>query len=161
MVNTKLTKAKPGHRCSLCGKRYPTEDEWKEHTIRCARDLREELAFECDYATKRERDLKRHTENQHKSNRRERTDGSEVDDLGRDPGDLHDLIGLDSPSRKPAAAEGKKKREKADDFPVFDPPRKVSRTTQGNAPGSSKTPSKSPTGDHRKQTCADKDKRLT
>ena len=71
---------------------------------------------------------------------------------------LYDLIGLGSPSRKPAAAEGKKKREKADDFPVFDPPRKVSRTTQGNAPGSSKTPSKSPTGDPRKQICADKDK---
>jgi hypothetical protein len=47
---------------SNCGKRLPTKDLWNEHTIKCARKLRERLAFECaecDYATKRERDLER------------------------------------------------------------------------------------------------------
>jgi hypothetical protein len=77
-----------------------------------------------------------------------------VDDLGRDPGDLYDLIGLGSPSWKPAAAEEKKK--KADDFPVFEPPPKVIRTTQGDVLSSSKTQSKSPEGDRRKLTSADK-----
>lgn len=65
IVNTKFPPAKLGHRCNLCGKRYPTENLWKEHTLSCSKEKRGELNYkcpECDYATKRERDLKRHSE---------------------------------------------------------------------------------------------------
>ncbi|XP_056019222.1 uncharacterized protein LOC130054228 [Ostrea edulis] len=160
MVNTKFTKAKPGHRCSLCGKRFPTEDKWSHHTIQCARELREELAFECqecDYATKRERDLKRHAESQHRTDnlQKEKTGRNELDDLGKDPGDLHHLIGLKNTSQKPAAA-GEKKRS-ADDSPVFAPPRKIFRVTQGDAPDKTKIQSKSAEGHRKKSTSADKE----
>jgi hypothetical protein len=91
---------------------------------------------------------------------REKTDRGEIDNKGKNPGDHHKFIGLGNPSRKPAAAAEEKKK-KADDFPVFEPPRKVSRTTQGDAPGSSKTQSKSPAGDRRKLTSTDKKAKKT
>lgn len=101
MVNTKVTPAKPGHRCSLCGKRYPTEDEWKEHTLSCAKERRDELTYECpdcDYATKREMDLKRHSKT-HNAAKKKR---NEPNDLRKDPGDLFDLIGLKEPTTRPS-----------------------------------------------------------
>jgi hypothetical protein len=57
MVNTKLTKVKPGHRRSFCGKQFQTNDVWNEHAVQCLRELREKLRFKCakcDYAAKRD-----------------------------------------------------------------------------------------------------------
>lgn len=85
MINTKITQAKPGHRCNLCGKRYPTEDEWKEHTLSCAREMRDKLNYECldcDYATIREEDLKRNWETHNSTKEKPK----ESNDLGKDPG---------------------------------------------------------------------------
>lgn len=127
MVNTKVTPAKPGHRCSLCGKRYPTENEWKEHTLSCARERRDELNYECpecDYATRRERDLKRHSETH--TSAKEKPE--ESTDLGKDPGDLFELIGLKEPSTK-ASVPKKKKAE----VPEFAPPKKVFRISAASS----------------------------
>jgi hypothetical protein len=159
MVNIKLTKIKPGHRCSLCGKRFPTMDEWNEHTIQCAREFREKLTFEyaeCDYVTKRKQDIKRHAETHYRADNREKA-WSEVDDVGKDPGDLHELIGLVNPSRKSLGAG--KKEKKANDPSVFEPfSRKICRITQGDSPNTSKSQSKSEAGDRRKLASTDKEK---
>jgi hypothetical protein len=137
--------------------------EWDEHTVQYARELREKLIFKCvkcDYATKRVRNLKRHPETRHRADSKEKTARpGEINNKRKDPGDHHKFNGLGSPSRNPAAAEEKKK--KVDNFPVFEPPRKVSRTTQGDAPGSSKTQSKSPAVDCGKLTSADKKAKKT
>jgi hypothetical protein len=60
VISTKLTKVKPGHRSSFCGKQFQTKGERDEHTVQYARELREKLRFKCtkcDYAAKRKRDL--------------------------------------------------------------------------------------------------------
>lgn len=71
---------------------------------------------ECDYATRRERDLKRHSETH--TSAKEKPE--ESTDLGKDPGDLFELIGLKEPSTK-ASVPKKKKAE----VPEVASPKKV------------------------------------
>lgn len=130
MVNTKVTTAKPGHRCILCGKRYPTEDEWKEHTLACAKEKKDELTYECpdcDYATRRERDLKRHSETHNVA--KDKPD--EPNDLRNNHGDFLDLIGLKEPSTRPSTPKKKK-----DYSPQFSSPKKVFRMDSSSATSS-------------------------
>jgi hypothetical protein len=157
MVNSKLTKVKPGHRRSFCGKQFQTNDVWNEHTVQCLRKRRDKLKFECvkcDYAAKRERDLKRHAETRHRADSREKTDQGEIDNKGKDPRNPHEFIGLVNLSRKPMVAGEKEKS--ADDFSAFEPPRKVGRIKQGDAPETSKTKSKLTADSRRKLSSADK-----
>jgi uncharacterized C2H2 Zn-finger protein len=140
MVNPKLTKVKPGHRRSFCGKQFQTNDVWNEHTVQCLRKRTEKLKFECaecDYVAKRERDLKRHVQTRHKADSREKTEVGEMDNKGKDPRNHHELIGLIYLSRKPMVAGEKEKS--ADDFSAVEPSRKVSRFKQGDAPETSKS----------------------
>jgi uncharacterized C2H2 Zn-finger protein len=123
------------------------------------RENREKLTFkcsECDYVFKRERDLKRHTETRHKADSRDKTDLGEMDNKGKGPGNLHELIGMVRISKKPVAAG--EKENSVDYSTVLELPRKVCRTVQGDAPGSSKMQLKSPAGDYRKLISVDNGK---
>jgi hypothetical protein len=151
LISTKLIKVKPGHKSTFCGNRFQTKDEWNAHTVQCARNRREKLTFECaecDYAAKRERDLKRHVETRHRADSREKID------KGKDPGNPHEFIGLVNLSRKLMVAGEKEKS--ADDFSAFEPPWKVGRVKQQNAPDMSKTKSKLTADSRRKSSSADK-----
>jgi uncharacterized C2H2 Zn-finger protein len=123
------------------------------------REHREKLTFkcsECDYVFKRERDLKRHAETRHRADSRDKTDLGEMDNKGKGPGNLHELIGMVRISKKAVAAG---ERENSVDYStVFELPRKVCRTAQGDAPGSSKMQLKSPAGDCRKLISVDNGK---
>jgi hypothetical protein len=108
----------------------------------------------CDYAAKRERDLKRHTEIHHKVDGREKTELGEMDNNGKAPRNPHKFTRLVNLSRKLMVAGEKEKS--ADDFSVFEPQQKVGRTKQGNAPETSKTKSKLTADSRRKSSSADK-----
>jgi hypothetical protein len=151
MVNTKLTKVKPGHRRSFCGKQFQTKDMRNEYTVQCVRELEEKLRFKCakcDYSAKRDRDVKRHSETHHRANSREKIDN------GKDLRNPHEFIGLVNLSWKPMVAGEKEKS--ADDFSAFEPPRKVGRIKKGDAPETSKTKSKLTADSRRKSSSADK-----
>jgi hypothetical protein len=157
MVNTKLTIVKPGHRCRFCGKQFQIKAEWNEHTVQSARERIKKLTFECaecDYMAKRERYLKRHTEIHHKADSREKTELGEMAKKGKDPRNPHMFIGLINLFRKPIVAGEKEKS--ADDFSAFEPPWKIGRIKQGDAPETSKSKSKLKAGSRRKLPSEDK-----
>jgi hypothetical protein len=109
---------------------------------------------ECDYAAKRERDLKRHVETRHRADTKEKTDLDEIANTGKDPRNLHEFIGLVRVPRKPVVVGEKEKS--VDDFSAFEPPQKVGRVKQRNAPETLKTKSKLTAGSRRKLSSADK-----
>jgi hypothetical protein len=121
------------------------------------RERAEKLRFKCakcDYAAKRERDLNRHAETRHRADSREKTELGEMDNKGKDPRNLHEFIGLVNLSRKPMV-DGEKQNS-ADDFSAIEPPRKVGRIKQGNAPDTSKSKSKLKARSRRKLSSANK-----
>ena len=54
--------------CPMCVKKFPSVDDLKNHILECGLNKAKELIHKCpscNYATKRERDLKRHLETKH------------------------------------------------------------------------------------------------
>ncbi|CAC5365286.1 unnamed protein product [Mytilus coruscus] len=73
MVNTKTTPAKSSHetyRCSVCGDKFPTSKEWRDHIVKCCEEKRVSTSFvckepACTYVAPLERDLRRHHKRKH------------------------------------------------------------------------------------------------
>ena len=52
MPLTKVTPRKPGFLCSICLRRIPSQDEWREHLLACATDDLNKRCYECDQCNK-------------------------------------------------------------------------------------------------------------
>ncbi|XP_056011948.1 uncharacterized protein LOC125676171 isoform X2 [Ostrea edulis] len=52
MPLTKITPRKPGLLCSICLRRLPSQEEWREHLLACATDDMKKRRFECNQCNK-------------------------------------------------------------------------------------------------------------
>lgn len=102
MVNIKVTARKEVAgvdtndelRCAMCSKMLATDEEWKEHTLDCAKQRRVKKfkCKDCNYATNKSCDMKRHTNRMH-------TQGAADSDdewKAQDPGEMTDILGAAS-----------------------------------------------------------------
>ena len=111
MVLTKVTPRKQKSettddelRCAMCNTMFGAEEEWIKHTLECAKQRRVKKfkCKDCDYATNKACDMKRHVARKHPVSAKVVEDS---DWEKQDPGDMDDIFGVDTDSDKEAEKE--------------------------------------------------------